>query len=176
MTKRFFWANFIKYGRKIFHSNGAFFSRCLPTAFSMFVHVSEHEFFWQLAATLPSNATEKLRFLKTFKFRFFWKNRLVFEKTWIFSKLLKVAFFLKNAYQMLFFLKNVFSTVIMRFLWRKIGKISNMVSKLNIATSYTKFCMISMALYYGETTISMVGKPVNLRLISLVLIVNQLAH
>ena len=54
---------------------------------------------------------------------------MFFEKTWIFSKSIKVANFLLNAHQMILF-KNVFSTFTVTFLqkkWKifKIGKIRN---------------------------------------------------
>ena len=48
-----------------------FFTRCLPIAFTMFVHVYEREYFFhEIVANLPLNATEIVRFLRTFKVRF----------------------------------------------------------------------------------------------------------
>ena len=79
-------SHILKLGAKSFTQILRFLAQGLPFAFAMFVHVSERElFFHQVVANLPQNASELLRFLKTFfqkagfwikidKFFFFWKK------------------------------------------------------------------------------------------------------
>ena len=55
----------------------SFFNRCLPIAFTMFVHVSDREFFFhEILANLPYNRTEIVGYLKTFKMKFFFLKKM----------------------------------------------------------------------------------------------------
>ena len=81
-------------------------------------------FHHQIVENLPSNATESkisqnVRFLNFFENGFFIWNGFFGKKTWFFSKLLNVPILLQNAYQMVLFLGNVFSTINMRFFGEK---------------------------------------------------------
>ena len=72
-----------------------FFTRCLSIAFTMFVHVSELEFFHQIVANLPQNAIEIVRFIKTFKIYLFLKYIYGFfgKKLEIFQKPLRLQIY-----------------------------------------------------------------------------------
>ena len=80
--------------------------------------------FWKWKFVAKIAETEIARYFKTFKiWVFFEKIDGFFEKKLEFySKSLKMASLLENAYQMVFFLK-MSSTLIGRFFWQKIRKL-----------------------------------------------------
>ena len=101
------------------------FANCVhATSASLFTLLSVKIIFDQIVANLPqNNATGIERTLKTFKIWFFWKNRWVFwKKLEFFSKSIKVANLLENAYQMVLFRKMSFAPYLWGFFCQTIRK------------------------------------------------------
>ena len=140
-----FCAILLRIWSKIFLSNGPFLTfffqpdvcQLRSRQHRQYVHVTEHEFFspncskFAVECDWNSMISQNVQNLG-----FFWKkNRWVFrKKLWIFfSKLIKVANLLQNAYQMVLFRKNVFSALIVRFFgknFRKLWKLEKLENKI----------------------------------------------
>ena len=95
LSSSYYFAPYLYYGSEIFLSNGCvfypMFANCVHANIGSLFTSERENSFHQYVANLPYNATEIVRFLKTFKIWVFLKkiNGFSEKKFWIFSKSLK---------------------------------------------------------------------------------------